>query len=43
MNMKNGGGLNVMKHREIKGGDKYVTLDILLRFGSLEKMNIISS
>ena len=30
-------------HREIKGSDKYVTLDILLKFDSLDKIIIISS
>ena len=29
---------NVMKHREIKNGEKYITLDISLKFGSLDKM-----
>ena len=42
MNMKKFGCLNVRKHREIKGGDKYVTLDISLKFGSLDKMKITS-
>ena len=42
-NMKNCGHQNVSKHREIKGGNKYVTLGILLNFGSLNKMRIISS
>ena len=41
--MKNYGRCNVRKHREIKGIDKYVTLDILLKFGSLDKMRITSS
>ena len=27
-------------HRDIKGSDKYVTLDISLKFDSLEKMKI---
>ena len=31
VNMKNCGGHNVRKHREIKGSDKYVTLDISLK------------
>ena len=35
--------INVSKHREIKGIDKYVTLDISLKFGSLDKMIITSS
>ena len=32
---------NVRKHSNIKGSDKYVTLDILLKFGSLENDNHI--
>ena len=32
-----------MKHKEIKGNDKYITLDILLKFDSLDKMRITSS
>ena len=43
MYMKNFVRRNVRKYREIKGSDKYVTLDILLKFGSLEKMRITSS
>ena len=43
MNMKNCGCHNVRKHRDIKGSDKYVTLDILLKFESLDKMKITSS
>ena len=38
--MKNCGCHNVTKHRYIKGSDKDVTLDILLKFDSLEKMTI---
>ena len=34
---------NVRKHIEIKGSDKYITLDISLKFGSLEYMRITSS
>ena len=41
--MKNCGRHNVRKHREIKGSDKYVTLDISLKFDSLDKMRITSS
>ena len=41
--MKNGGCRNVSKHKEIKGSDKYVNLDISSKFGSLEKMKITSS
>ena len=43
MNMKNCGRRNVRKHRDIKNGEKYITLDISLKFGSLEKMKITSS
>ena len=41
--MKNGGRCNVSKHRDIKGNDRYVTLDISLKFYSLDKMKITSS
>ena len=41
--MENCGHRNVRKHREIKGSDKYVTLDISLEFDSLDKMKITSS
>ena len=41
--MKCFGRRNVRKHREIKGSDKYVTLYISLKFGSMEKMRIPSS
>ena len=41
--MKNFGRRNVRKHKEIKGSDKYVTLDIPLKFDSLDKMKITSS
>ena len=34
---------NVRKHREIKSSDKYVTLDVSLKFDSLDKMRITSS
>ena len=43
VNMKFFGCLNVSKHKEIKGSDKYITLDISLKFDSLDKMKIISS
>ena len=43
VDMKNCGRRNIRKHREIKGSDKYITLDILLKFGSLDKMRITSS
>ena len=42
VNMKNFGRRNVRKHKEIKGSYKYVTLDIWLKFDSLEKMKITS-
>ena len=42
-NMKNCGRLNVRKYRDIKDSDKYITLDISLKFGSMENMRIISS
>ena len=32
-----------MKHKEIKGSDKYATLDISSKFDSLDKMKTISS
>ena len=41
--MKNYGRHNVRQHKEIKGSDKYVTLDILSKFDSLDKMKITSS
>ena len=41
--MKNCGRHNVRKHREIKDSDTYIHLDILLKFGSLDKMRITSS
>ena len=34
---------NVRKHKDIKGSDKYVTLDISLKFESLDKIKITSS
>ena len=43
VNMKNCGRRNVRKHREIKGSDKYVTLEISLKFDSPDKMKITSS
>ena len=41
--MKNCGRHNVRKYREIKDSEKYVTLEISLKFGSLEKTIITSS
>ena len=43
VNMKMFGRRNVRKYRDIKDIDKYVTLDILLEFGSMEKLRSISS
>ena len=43
MNMKHCGRRNVRKHRDIKNGEKYITLKIYLNFGSLDKMKIIYS
>ena len=41
--MKNCGCLNVRKHKEIKGSDKYVTLGISSKFESLDKMKVTYS
>ena len=41
--MKNFGHHNVRKHKEIKGSDKYVTLDISLKFDNLDNMKITYS
>ena len=38
VNMKNCGRRKVRKHKEIKVGDKIVTLDISAKFDSLNKM-----
>ena len=43
VNMNNCGGRNVRKHKDIKGSDKYVTLDISLKFDSLDNKKITSS
>ena len=43
VNMKNCGCHNVRKHREIKDSDKYITLEISLKFGSMDKMIITPS
>ena len=43
VNMKNCGHRNVGKEKEIKGSDKYVTLDISLKFEILDNMKIIPS
>ena len=43
VNMKNCGHINVRKYKEIKGSDKYVTLDISLKLDNMEKIKITSS
>ena len=43
LNMRNCGCKNVRKHRYIKVNDKYVTLDISLKFDGMDKMKITSS
>ena len=43
VNIKICGCHNVRQHKEIKGSDKYFTLDISSHFYSLEKMKITSS
>ena len=43
VSMKNCGRCNVRKHRDIKNGENYITLDINLNFFSLDKMKITSS
>ena len=43
MNMKNFGRRKVRKHKEVKGSDNIVTLDISAKFDSLNKMKITSS
>ena len=43
VNMKNSGRHNVRKNRDIMDGRKYITLDISLDFGSLDKIKITSS
>ena len=43
MNMTICGCRNVRTHIEIKGSDKYVTLDISLKLDSLDKIKITSS
>ena len=42
VNMKNCGGHNVRKHRDIKDGEKYIILYISLKFVSLDKIKITS-
>ena len=43
VNMKKCSRRKVRKHKEIKGSDKYFTLDISLKFDNLDKMKITSS
>ena len=43
VNMKNCGRRNIRKHQEIKVIDKYVTLDISLKFDSLVNVRNTSS
>ena len=43
VNMKNCCRNSVRRHKEIKGIDKYVTLDISSKFNNLDKMKITSS
>ena len=43
VNMKNGGRHKVRKHKEVKGSDKIVTLNISAKFDSLNKMETKSS
>ena len=43
VNIKNCGHRNVRKHKEIRGSEKYITLDIPSKFDSLDKMKITSS
>ena len=43
VNMKNYGRCNIRKHREIKDIDKYVTLDIMLKFDSTDNMKMTYS
>ena len=43
VNMKNCGRRKVRKHKEIKGSEKIVTLNISKKFDSLDKMKTTSS
>ena len=43
VNMKKCGRRKVRKHKEIRGSDKIVTLDISAKFDSLNKMETTSS
>ena len=42
VNMKNCDFSSIRKHRDIEDGEKYITLDISLKFDSMYKMEIIS-
>ena len=42
-NMRSCGRCNVRKHKEIKNGDQYITLDIYLELGCLNKRKATSS
>ena len=42
VNMKNGGRRKVRKHKEIKGSEKIVTLNISAKFDSLNRMETTS-
>ena len=42
VNMKTCGRRKVKKHKDIKGSDKYVTLDISSKFDSLDKIKMTS-
>ena len=43
VNMKTCGHCNIRKHIQIKGSDKYFTLEVLLKFETLDKIKITSS
>ena len=43
LNMESCDCHNIRKHRNIKDGENYITLDISLDFSSLDKMKIKSS
>ena len=40
---ENFGRHNIGKHREIKDGEKYITLEISLKLGSMDKIKVKSS
>ena len=42
VNMTNFGRRNNRKHKEIRGSDKYVTLDLSSKFDSMDNMKITS-